>query len=403
MDFLGFYSQSSDVEDEKTYRAQIRSYERRVRELEAQLSGERKVRKRKEITARELEEELEEVAEEARSKVQRLRKELGAKTEQSQQLKRVVAKLESDAVLAKKDKGRFQESLNYARDSLQEATFRAEKYKLEAQHEKGRVTNLSVKCAQMGKAQLALQMQVEDLQASHQMILEELERAQGSSLRRKFSPRKILPSLSSTRTAGAHSRISKPSRLGTFMRRKTQRSRRTSFVRRRTTGSSAGSSASSDQDRVSTRSPAVGSSSEDKQGSTVADGRAKNEVQDELARDLMKMQESSKLEKLLKGKMLYYKGLALTREDIAKQDDVLHNIVKSKEAELESLATELSAEKARNQELMVQVARERGRKNTEVKQTGGSLEKSRSELNVEEKEFNKTMFDWWEYPEGLGF
>ena len=72
------------------------------------------------------------------------------------------------------------------------------------------------------------------------------------------------------------------------------------------------------------------------------------------------MEGQSKLRRAFRGKPLYFRSLAQAREDVRHQENMLNNLLKSKENEIEVLREELTNERMRNQQLHVQVKTELG-------------------------------------------
>ena len=334
--------------------AQLRAYKRRVTELEFGLADEKKLRKRAEIDLREVTEERQEYRKRTKTKVVRLQRKLRIKSEALEGLHK---DLEDKALMIELGTSRqkwLEDTLDLAKADLEDER---EQRELDAIYHRKSVLDLEAKNMQATKAQLAMQLQLEELQQNQDMILDELSGtgpqvrtspSQGGSGSGASGSKEILDGLKK-----APSRIA--AKLGSIITK-----RRSSSGEKEGAEGRTGPNASAEpitpmssparkvklhrrwKSRImSPQSPRSSSDSDSSGGSEYT----------KKTKSLRRMERSSKVRRAFRGRQLYYQSLAQAREDTRHQGIMLESLVKAQQDQIDVLKEELTHERMRNRQL----------------------------------------------------
>ena len=379
--------------------AKLRASNRRANQAELELVLEKRLHKRAEVGLRKTMEEYGEYAEHTKNRISQLECELEGQVKRGKFMEKELADKDKVVELATVRQIRLQDSLNAARESLSQVHSLAKQRQLDADYYEGRSVDLEAKATQAKRAQLAMQLQLEEVQQNQELILDELD---GTERRvRKFSSgdsedtadgsREILDGLKK-----APSKIA--AKLGTLLSKKRSSSQEQNAEGRTDAGRSAdpvSSRASYSRKLKSRRSKMRRASTRLRRPSTISQSSNENEYV-KVTRSLRRMEGRSKLRRAFRGKPLYFRSLAQAREDVRHQENMLNNLLKSKENEIEVLREELTNERMRNQQLHVQVK-------TELEQDGrrearganeGLLKNALEAMKHPRPSQLQTMFKW---------
>ena len=344
--------------------ARLRASERRLTESNLELAHEKKLRKRAEIDLREVTEERQEYRTRTKTKIARLQHKLRGKSEE---LKRLHNVLEDKALMRELGTSRqqwLQDMLDLAKDDLEDEQDQRER---DAMYHRKRIIDLEAKNAQATKAQLAMQVQLEELQQNQALILDELS-GTSPQTRASVSQRglgsgederkeilggiKKVPSRIAAKLGGliARKRSSSGEQEGAEGRTRPNASadpitpmsspgRKIKLHRRWTSRNKSPHSP--------TRSSASNSSSDSEYTRTT--------------KSLRRMEGSSKVRRAFRGRRLYYQSLAQAREDVRQQENMLESVVKAQQDQMDALREELVQERVRVRQLRAQTLAKRRR------------------------------------------